>query len=239
MTLRSDQMNLSAAERRWLPWFGPSGKLAMGWGGWHLMWSEKVRKLRAMRGALLYALNRQQSASPRVQRYIPQSPERILDAPELLDDYYLNLLDWSSTNVLGVALGDSIYLWNAADGSIQQLMQTQGEQSHVSSLAWIGSGRAAGHADGTADAVLPCRRAQRKIGGTRFTKLVIGTGDGSVGVVAPRGAQLGQLPERGPVHQLPQAWLGGAVRHFGRRRRCQLVDDLPSRACERGEGSAR
>ena len=31
MTLRSDQMNLSAAERRWLPWFGPSGKLAMGW----------------------------------------------------------------------------------------------------------------------------------------------------------------------------------------------------------------
>ena len=31
MTLRSDQMNLSAAERRWLPWFGLSGKLAMGW----------------------------------------------------------------------------------------------------------------------------------------------------------------------------------------------------------------
>ncbi len=31
MTLRSDQMNLSAAERRWLPWFGPGGKIAMGW----------------------------------------------------------------------------------------------------------------------------------------------------------------------------------------------------------------
>ena len=73
-------------------------------------------------------------------RHIPQAPERILDAPELLDDYYLNLLDWSSTNVLGVALGDSIYLWNATDGSIQQLMQTQGEQSHVTSLAWIGEG---------------------------------------------------------------------------------------------------
>ncbi|MED5491902.1 methyl-accepting chemotaxis protein [Halopseudomonas pachastrellae] len=27
-------MNLSAAERRWLPWFGPSGKLAMGWACW-------------------------------------------------------------------------------------------------------------------------------------------------------------------------------------------------------------
>ena len=38
-------------------------------------------------------------------RPAPQAPERILDAPELLDDYYLNLLDWNSSNVLGVALG--------------------------------------------------------------------------------------------------------------------------------------
>ena len=26
---------------------------------------------------------------------VAQSAERTLDAPELLDDYYLNLLDWS------------------------------------------------------------------------------------------------------------------------------------------------
>jgi len=31
MTLKSEQMNLSAGERRWLPWFGKAGKLAMGW----------------------------------------------------------------------------------------------------------------------------------------------------------------------------------------------------------------
>lgn len=31
MTLRSDSMNLSAAERRWLPWFGAMGKLRMSW----------------------------------------------------------------------------------------------------------------------------------------------------------------------------------------------------------------
>jgi len=89
----------------------------------------------------LYTQNREAGMLPRkYSRHIPQAPERILDAPELLDDYYLNLLDWSATNVLGVALGDSIYLWNATDGSIQQLMQTQGEQSHVTSLAWIGQG---------------------------------------------------------------------------------------------------
>jgi cell division cycle protein 20 (cofactor of APC complex) len=29
-----------------------------------------------------------------------QSAERTLDAPELVDDYYLNLLDWGSNNVL-------------------------------------------------------------------------------------------------------------------------------------------
>ena len=90
---------------------------------------------------VLYTQNREAGNLPRkYSRHIPQAPERILDAPELLDDYYLNLLDWSSSNVLGVALGDSIYLWNANDGSIQQLMQTQGENTHVTSLSWIQQG---------------------------------------------------------------------------------------------------
>ena len=31
MSLKSLSMNLSATERRWLPWFGQTGKLAMGW----------------------------------------------------------------------------------------------------------------------------------------------------------------------------------------------------------------
>jgi len=90
---------------------------------------------------VLYTQNREAGLLPKkYSRHIPQAPERILDAPELLDDYYLNLLDWSSTNVLGVALGDSIYLWNATDGSIQQLMSTQGEGVHVTSLSWIPQG---------------------------------------------------------------------------------------------------
>jgi cell division cycle protein 20 (cofactor of APC complex) len=38
-------------------------------------------------------------------RYIPTNPERILDAPEIINDYYLNLLDWSSDNIVTVALG--------------------------------------------------------------------------------------------------------------------------------------
>ncbi|HLV15948.1 MAG TPA: methyl-accepting chemotaxis protein [Pseudomonas sp.] len=34
MSLQSARMNLSAAERAWLPWFGRTGRLAMGWACW-------------------------------------------------------------------------------------------------------------------------------------------------------------------------------------------------------------
>ena len=76
----------------------------------------------------------------RYARHIPSVPERILDAPELLDDFYLNLLDWSSANVLSVALGPTVYLWNAADGAIDQLMELQAPNERVTSIAWNSSG---------------------------------------------------------------------------------------------------
>ena len=90
---------------------------------------------------VLYTQNREAGMQPRkFSRHIPNAPERILDAPELLDDYYLNLLDWSTTNVLGVALGSAVYLWNARDGTIDQLMETPDENSHITSLSWIEQG---------------------------------------------------------------------------------------------------
>ena len=52
-------------------------------------------------------------------RCIPQFPEKILDAPDLVDDYYLNLLDWGQeNNVLAVCLAQTVYLWNAVTGDI-------------------------------------------------------------------------------------------------------------------------
>ena len=88
----------------------------------------------------LYSQNREAGLAPKkYTRHIPQAPERILDAPEMLDDYYLNLLDWGRNNVLSVALGGSIYLWNASDGSIQELMQAPGE-THVTSVSWMQEG---------------------------------------------------------------------------------------------------
>ena len=83
------------------------------------------------------------SAAPSVDlgiRVRAQAPERILDAPEILDDYYLNLLDWSSTNILAVALGPTVYLWNAESGSIDELMTSPEEDNNITSVSWIHDG---------------------------------------------------------------------------------------------------
>ncbi len=45
------------------------------------------------------------------ERIISKTPERILDAPNLIDDYYLNLLDWSRNNVVAVGLGIKSFLF--------------------------------------------------------------------------------------------------------------------------------
>ena len=45
----------------------------------------------------------------------------MLDAPELADDFYLNLVDWSSTNVLGVGLGSAVYLWAVSTAAVSKM----------------------------------------------------------------------------------------------------------------------
>ena len=37
-------------------------------------------------------------------RKIPKIPYKVLDAPQLRDDFYLNLVDWSDSNNLAVGL---------------------------------------------------------------------------------------------------------------------------------------
>ena len=69
-------------------------------------------------------------------RLIPKSPDKILDAPDIVDDYYLNLLDWSPSNILAVALGQSVFLWNATTGATHKLVETVGNGNIVTSLRW-------------------------------------------------------------------------------------------------------
>lgn len=74
-------------------------------------------------------------------RHIPTAPVRVLDAPDMLDDYYLNLLSWGSNNMLAVALSQTVYLWNAATGDIQELMNVESNANdYISSVSWIQQG---------------------------------------------------------------------------------------------------
>ncbi|KAI3424513.1 ANK_REP_REGION domain-containing protein [Psidium guajava] len=74
------------------------------------------------------------------RRYIPRTPERTLDAPDIVDDYYLNLLDWGSSNKLSIALGNTVYLWNASDGSTSELVTINQENCPVTSVSWAPDG---------------------------------------------------------------------------------------------------
>ncbi|KAA3681834.1 cell division cycle 20, cofactor of APC complex [Paragonimus westermani] len=69
-------------------------------------------------------------------RLIPQMPEKVLDAPDIMDDFYLNILDWSVDNMLAVALNQDIYLWNALTGAITHLMSAGLEGEYIASLSW-------------------------------------------------------------------------------------------------------
>ena len=55
-------------------------------------------------------------------RYISKTPFKVLDAPELQDDFYLNLVDWSSTNILAVGLGSCVYLWAANTSKVFKVL---------------------------------------------------------------------------------------------------------------------
>lgn len=70
------------------------------------------------------------------ERVLPATSSKILDAPNLMDDYYLNLLDWGMNNKIAIALQESLYLWDATDGSIDQLLSLGEESDYVSSVKW-------------------------------------------------------------------------------------------------------
>ncbi|XP_070149880.1 fizzy-related protein homolog [Polyergus mexicanus] len=75
--------------------------------------------------------------SPRkATRKISRIPFKVLDAPELQDDFYLNLVDWSSQNVLSVGLGSCVYLWSACTSQVTRLCDLSSDGNSVTSVAW-------------------------------------------------------------------------------------------------------
>ncbi|XP_026287559.1 fizzy-related protein homolog [Frankliniella occidentalis] len=84
----------------------------------------------------LSAKSHQLLRSPLRARKIPIVPFKVLDAPDLQDDFYLNLVDWSSENVLAVGLGASVFLWSASSSEVTRLCDLTHEGNSITSVAW-------------------------------------------------------------------------------------------------------
>jgi len=72
-------------------------------------------------------------------RPLPKGPFKVLDAPGLNDDFYLNLVDWSPSNQLAVGLSSVLYLWSATTGKVSKLHDL-GSGDIYTSVAWISGG---------------------------------------------------------------------------------------------------
>jgi len=80
------------------------------------------------------------SAPRKAPRKIAREPFKVLDAPALQDDFYLNLVDWSSANVLSVGLNSCVYMWSACTGRVTKLCEL-GDNDMVTSVSWTQRGQ--------------------------------------------------------------------------------------------------
>ncbi|KAF7295183.1 hypothetical protein MIND_01057100 [Mycena indigotica] len=86
-------------------------------------------------------------------RKISTQPERVLDAPGLVDDFYLNLVSWSSLNCVAVSLDTSTYIWKADTGAVVQMGEAP-SGTYVSSVNFSADGAFLGIGLGTGEVEL-------------------------------------------------------------------------------------
>jgi cell division cycle protein 20 (cofactor of APC complex) len=90
------------------------------------------------------------SARKAVRKY-PKTADKILDAPNLIDDFYLNVMDWSQRGTLAIAMGGVVYLLDAETSDSSSLCSTSSENNYVSSLQWNKTGQYLAVGDSNAD----------------------------------------------------------------------------------------
>ena len=114
---------------------------------------------------VLYSGNR--TVAPRTQsRHISSRPVRVLDAPGLSDDFYVNVLDWSVNNHVAVALADQVYIWNSESGEIAPLTAAAGNAPTSLSFSADGAFLAIGTTQGSIEVWdMSSRRKMRTLRG--------------------------------------------------------------------------
>ena len=87
----------------------------------------------------------------RVQQFFPQNCKKplhnndvsvhqqieILDAPSLLDNYYINVLDWNRNHLIAIALNDTVYVRH--DERKDNIKLTS-SSDYISSISWTNEG---------------------------------------------------------------------------------------------------
>lgn len=79
----------------------------------------------------------------RKKRVVATRPVCIMDAPDLIDDYFLSPLDWSKSDYIAVALGTQVYFWrdspshkSNAPNLLFDLDHRYDDTVYVCSLSW-------------------------------------------------------------------------------------------------------
>jgi len=85
------------------------------------------------KGCLLNENSLQKKINPDFRK-VCKIPFKVLDAPNLQDDFYLNLLEWSSQNILSVALDSCLYFWNANNNRVVKFCEIAPDS--ISSINW-------------------------------------------------------------------------------------------------------
>ena len=71
---------------------------------------------------------------------IPKTAYKVLDAPNLRDDFYLHLVDWSKEDVVAVGLDNKLYTWNAKYSEVCFISNLDEYDNYYSSLSYNNDG---------------------------------------------------------------------------------------------------
>ena len=94
------------------------------------------------------------------RRKIPKQAEKILDAPNLVNDFCkslasvhaqqwrllsctvdVNVLDWSRENQVAIALGNTVHVYSFSTGSSSELCKSEGQGVYPTALQYSSDGK--------------------------------------------------------------------------------------------------
>ncbi|VEL10260.1 unnamed protein product [Protopolystoma xenopodis] len=155
-------------------------------------------------------------------RRIPRVPYKVLDAPELQDDFYLNLVDWSSQNMLAVGLGTCVYLWSAITSQVFTFLSLWLEKNSKGNLPlwgqYVAVGTYRGHVQIWDVHSRQCLRSLSghlaRVGALAWNSDLLASGSRDRFILL-RDTRASHSTGGGPAAPLPRAPIGGTQQDVG------------------------